>query len=188
MPPRYPVRQLYPDITLYEPIAFDDLEDDSVRLGYEHWNTLRGARPYPSRKEIDARKIGRALSHLMLLEVIDHGADYRLRIVGDEVRRAYPVPLGGRLVSELALDLPKAVQTWRNMYRSVTESGCPIAMRVHVGLDVAEVCFSYAEGVCLPLGTPDNGVDHLITFASHVLEVVEQGLPSEDGHEPESAC
>lgn len=146
-----------------------------MRFGVDYWNDLRGAKPFPRRQDINPRRIGRALSIMVLTEVVGFGADFKLRIVGDEVRRAYPVKLSGRLLSEIEKELPKPGKKWRELYEHVFGTGCPLAMQVHVGLDGPDVNFSYAEAVCLPFGTSESGVDYLVTFTARVLEIAEEG-------------
>ncbi len=174
MPPRYPVRQLYPERTTYEEISCYDLTEANVQVGVVHWSELRGSRPYPTREELDPRQLGRALESIALICVIDDGADFLIRVVGDEMRRAYPAPLSGRLVTGLSAELPMTTQRWLRIFKKVVETGKPVAARIRVGSDMPEVNFSKAEGVCLPFGPPGR-VDHLVTFACHALECVEEG-------------
>ncbi len=174
MPPRYLVRHLYPERTVCEEISCDDLTAPNVQIGLVHWSALRGSRPYPEREELDVRQLGRALESICLIEVIDDGADFLIRIAGDELRRAYPVPINGRLVTELSAELPMTAERWHGIFRNVVETGRLLAARIRVGSDMAEVNFSRAEGVCLPFGPPGQ-VHHLVTFTSHVLECFEKG-------------
>lgn len=174
MPPRYLVRQLYPERTTFTEIAFADLEDAAICLGVTQWLQARGERKFPSRHELDIRNLGRALANMALIEVIDGGADFLIRLVGDEVRRAYPAKLNGRLISELFKELPKTVPLWRAAFRKVVETGEPLAMQIQVGSDIPEVRYSYAEAVCLPFGAADR-VEYLVSFACHALELIEEG-------------
>lgn len=175
MPPRYPVKYLYPERTIFTEVPLADLHETAVRLGATQWLQLRGGRTFPSREEFDIRDVGLALTNISLIQVIGGGADFLIRIVGDEVRRAYPVRLNGRLLSELYAELPKTVPRWRAAFRKVVETGVPLAMHIQVGSDIPEVRYSYAEAVCLPLGTADR-VEYLMTFASHALELIEEGV------------
>lgn len=172
MPPRYPVKQLFPDKTRYELIALEALESPVIRHGIAYWRTLCGERRFAKREDLDPRKITDGLSNMILVRVIDSGADFAFRIVGDEVRRAYPVPLNNRRMSEIAADLPVLAEKLSLAYRRVIATGLPLAVRTTVGLDNPEVKFSFAEAVHLPLGATDAAVDHLLTLASHTLEIV----------------
>ncbi len=170
MPPRYPVNQLFPAQTRFELIALDAVESPVVALGIGYWRQLCGARRFARREDLDPRKIAPALSNMILARVVEGGADFTFRIVGDEVRRAYPVPLNNRLMSDIAHDLPELASKLSLAYRRVIDSKLPFAVRTFVGLDNPDVNFSYAEAVHLPLGATDDAVDHLLTLASHTLE------------------
>ncbi len=172
MPPRYPVKQLFPERTHYEPIALEALQNPVLRLGVEYWRQLCGERRFARREDLDQRKLAPALSNMIIVRVVDAGADFAFRIVGDEVRRAYPVPLNNRLMSEIAADLPVLAEKLALAYRRVIGTKSPFAVRTHVGLDNPEVNFSYAEAVHLPFGATDDAVDHLLTLAAHTLEIV----------------
>lgn len=174
-PPRYRVNQLYPERTIFTEVPLADLEEPAVCLGVAQWLQARGGRKFPSREELDIRHLGRALANIALIEVIDGGADFLIRVVGDEVRRAYPPRLDCRLLSELFTELPKTIPRWRAAFRKVVETGAPLSMRIQVGSDIPEVRYSYAEAVCLPLGTGDR-VEFLATFACHALELIEEGV------------
>lgn len=170
MPPRYPVRQLFPEKTHFELITPEDLQHPVLKLGFDYWRQLCGTRRMPDRDALDPRKIAPALSNMILVRVIDGGADFEFRIVGDEVRRAYPVPLNNRLMSDIAGDLPELADKLSLAYHRTIDSGAPFALRIHVGLDNPEVRFTHAEAVHLPFGKCDDTVDHLLTLATHILE------------------
>lgn len=171
MPPRYPVTQLFPKQTRYELIALDAVQHPILQLGVAYWRQLCGARRFAKREDLDPRKIAPALSNMILARVVDSGGDFELRIVGDEVRRAYPFALNGRLLSDIADDVPELAEKLSLAYRRVIDTQAPFAVRTFVGLDNPDVNFSYSEAVHLPLGANDT-VDHLLTLATHTLEVL----------------
>ncbi|MDE2265574.1 MAG: PAS domain-containing protein [Alphaproteobacteria bacterium] len=174
MSPSYLVKQLYPEHTRFEEISCYDLLEPNVCVGVSHWTQLRGSRPYPARDELDIRQLGRALESISLVRVIDDGADFLIRVAGDQLRRAYAAQLSGRLLSDLETELPISARRWRKMFRKVVASGRPVAIRITVGCDAPELNFFKAEGVCLPFGDPGR-VDYLVVFASHALVSVEEG-------------
>jgi hypothetical protein len=171
MPPRYPVKQLFPERTHYEIVPLDALHSPVLLQGVAYWRQLCGTRLFADREEVDPRKIAPALSNVILARVIDSGADFEFRIIGDEVRRAYPSPLCNRLLSDIADDLPELAEKLSLVYRRVIETRRPFAVRTFVGLDHPEVKFSQAEAVHLPLGAGDV-VDHVLTLATHTLETL----------------
>jgi hypothetical protein len=161
-----------PEATTLEIVTLDELIDPTVRRGVARWRQLCGTRAFPSREDIRPRDCAGLLRNMMLVRVIDHGADFELRIVGDEISRAYPAPLNGRLLSDVAAELPLVGHGWGNMFRVVVGTRLPIAIRVRVGLNAPDVRFSMSEAACLPLGPSDDTVDHLMSIGAHTLRTV----------------
>jgi hypothetical protein len=67
---------------------------------YEYWNTRRGARPMPSRNDIDPVDLKPLLPHLILIDVVPDPRRYVYRLVGThevEMRGADPT---GKAVEE----------------------------------------------------------------------------------------
>lgn len=159
----------FPDATSYETVALEDVRTPILRRGIDYWLAKRGNRLFPSRDDIKPREISNILTNMVLARVIDGGADFELRIVGDEVARAYRAPLGNRRLSEIAADLPKTATTWDTIYRRVAVSRTPFVIRVRVGMEAPEINYVEAEVACLPLGRTDDAVDHLITFGRRTL-------------------
>lgn len=147
----------------YQVIGLDDLRYPQVREGLAYWQSLRGTRAFPSREQISPRAIARILTNTILIRVIGDGDDFEYVIVGDEVLRAYRVPLIHRRLSELTADLPNSTAYWGKVYRDICANKKPWAVRYGAGLD-GEAKFSDAEAVLLPLGPTDDIVDHIMTF------------------------
>ncbi|MDE2182405.1 MAG: PAS domain-containing protein [Alphaproteobacteria bacterium] len=156
------------DTTAYEIVRLEDLEDPLVRLGVEHWQTVRGERAYPSRDQIDPKAIARALHRIIILKVIDGGEDFEFAIVGDEVNRAYRVPFARRRLSAISRDLPNSAAFWGTIYRDICRTGKAWAVRMFSGFD-GETNFSHGEAALLPLGPVDGVVDHIITFSKRAV-------------------
>jgi hypothetical protein len=152
-----------PPATTYDVIAPEDLRFDEVCEGFAYWKLLCGERPFPTREEISPRAIARLLTNLILLKVIDGGADFEFVIVGDEVQRAYSASLLRRRLSDIAKDLPNSAAYWGGVYRDIVRTGKPWAVRFAAGLD-GETRFFEAEAVLLPLGPREGAVDHILTF------------------------
>ena len=77
--------------------------DDRLRQAYEYWRRKAGARPLPSRADIDPVEIPRLLPHIMLVDVMG-AALYRYRLIGTEIAAAMGVNATGRLFHEMLLD------------------------------------------------------------------------------------
>lgn len=78
----------------------DSMQKTSSRTLYDYWNTLRGARSAPDRRDIDPTRIRGALANTFILEVNDdRGFDFRL--AGSHLCSAYCRELKGRSFSAL---------------------------------------------------------------------------------------
>jgi len=65
-----------------EAVFIDAPRDDRLKALYQYWNTLRGDRVMPARADIDPGQIPGLLPHLIMYTV---AADYRIRLVGEEI-------------------------------------------------------------------------------------------------------
>lgn len=167
-PPSSTTADVIPDRSSFTPITLDEVQSPALRLGAEYWRKLRGERRFPAREDLNPREIAGILTRMNLVKVIDGGADYEFRIVGDAQAQAYNVKLHKRRVSEIAAEAPRLAETKRMLFSKVVNTGAPFAMRTRAGYDVTEVNFSEAEAVFLPLGASDAAVDHLLIFSDYV--------------------
>lgn len=151
--------------TAYDWIDLDDLHSDPLIEGANWWRTTRGKRRFPAREDLKPRQISKLLSYMSLLEVIDDGADFEHRIVGDVMVQAFNVPLQHRRFSEIVPEAPEFMERCFEIFRHVVRSGKPLAWRVTEDDDSAPVIFRQSEVVLLPLG--HKKVDHLLGFYSH---------------------
>ncbi len=67
----------------------DQIEPDILQQLLAYWHDLRGDRVFPDPKEIDPFDFKFALGYIMLLDVIDQGADFRYRLYGTKIALAY---------------------------------------------------------------------------------------------------
>jgi hypothetical protein len=151
----------------YNWIDLDDLHSEPLKAGAEWWRAARGSRPFPAREDLKPRQIRGLLPHMSLLKVIDGGADFEHRIVGDVMVQAFNVRLQHRRFSELAHDSPEFIERCFTIFRMVVTSGEPLAWRAVEDGATAPLVFEQAEVVLLPLG--HEKVDHLLGFYCHAL-------------------
>jgi hypothetical protein len=142
-----------------------DLDSEPVSPAVRHWNALRGARRFPTRDEIMPRDIASLLRHIVLIRVLDDGADFEYRIVGDAHVQAQGVNFVGRRLTEFEAE-PGYDPNTRATYEFVRSTGETLAVRGWVGRDVPASPFCYYETVFLPLGD-NNAVDHLLVVTSY---------------------
>jgi hypothetical protein len=158
----------YSEVTSFEPVALDNLENPLVRQAVAYWRSLCGARRFPARDDLAPRALVPFQRHMILLRVIDDGADFEYRFVGEAQAAAYTHPVQGRRMSEMAALSPDFGPPVFAGYRYIQQSGTPFALRGWAGKDYVAANFAYTESVTLPLGVRDDHVDHLVIFSAYV--------------------
>ena len=94
------------------------MQKASTKTLYEYWNTLRGSRSAPDRRDIDPTRIRGALSNTFILELNDQN-QYDFRLAGSHICAAYARELKGRSFSRLWHERDReAIDT---LIRAVTE-------------------------------------------------------------------
>jgi hypothetical protein len=154
-------------VTTFEWLGLDQLREAPLRAAVAYWSAIRGNRPFPSRNELKLRDMGGLLPYMSLVTVIDGGADFEHRIVGDAVVRAFNVPIQNRRFSEIALHAPKLIEVSFWLFRKVLETRAPLAYLQRTQSDTFKLVYSLAEMVLLPLGGSDETVDHVVAFIAH---------------------
>ncbi|HWA45301.1 MAG TPA: PAS domain-containing protein [Hypericibacter adhaerens] len=125
----------------------------------DYWQAKRGARPMPSRADIDPAELVPLLSNLMLVDVVEGGARFRFRLVGTRVARASGEDRTGRFFDEYAFF--RAYPSVTEQYRQVVASGEPML--------ATEIFFNREHGTAydverllLPLGREEGQTDMLL--------------------------
>lgn len=111
-----------------------------LRFLATHWRTI-AARGLPHLGEIDPFKLRPALGHLMVLEPVDHGRDFRYRLYGSALARISGLEMTGRkssehpasaYVSEFSIAINRAALTaGMPIYSTRRPVGAELAMRWH---------------------------------------------------------
>jgi hypothetical protein len=161
--------------TVFEWPKLDELETAPLKMAVEYWQSVRGTRLFPSRKELKPRAIAPVLPYLALLKVIDGGTDFEHRIVGDAQVRAFRVPLQNRRFSELADEAPELISISKLLYLKVVQTRAPVCWRARTGYDSLNVAFKEVEGVALPLGETEAAVDHVAVINTFKLGASSEG-------------
>ena len=170
MPPSsVPAFHETPDQTAVHTVTLDELDSPVLKLAADYWRSLRNGRRFPARADLRPRDMAEILRDMALVKIIDGGADYEYRIVGDALAQAYALPLQGRRISEISVTAPWFGQIAATTYDYVRRSGEPLAMRGRVGCEFPEAKFVYNENVFLPLGASDDAVDHLVIVSTNVF-------------------
>lgn len=173
-----------PDQTAVHTVALDELDSPALKLAAEYWRSRRNGRHFPAREDLNPRDMAGILRDMALVKIIDAGADYEYRIVGDAQAQAYALPLQGRRISEIAVTAPWFRQIATNVYEHVRRSGEPLAMRGGIGREFPQAKFVYNESVFLPLGASDDAVDHLLIVSTNVFNAFSKDAASRAARSP----
>lgn len=76
------------------------MQKTSTRTLYDYWNTLRGSRSAPDRRDIDPTRIRSALANTFILELNDRN-EFDFRLAGSHICAAYARELKGRSFTRL---------------------------------------------------------------------------------------
>lgn len=88
-----PVVRWSPDIA--------DLPVEGLRFLLEHWNAARGSRTMPPVEAIDPIALKPVLGNLLILDALEHGADFRFRLFGTQVAMEARFDWTGYTVDEM---------------------------------------------------------------------------------------
>ncbi|HEY2032148.1 MAG TPA: hypothetical protein VGH02_00535 [Rhizomicrobium sp.] len=145
-----------------ENITVDEVTDRNVQLGVAYWRALCGGRRFPARTDLTLRAMTPFISHVVILRVIDGGADYEYGFAGDAHIRAFKVPFKGIRVSQIEAAAPDFGKLLRAAYDRARSAATPFAVRGRVDMGFGKATPHYHETAFLPLGDSDDAVDHLL--------------------------
>jgi hypothetical protein len=95
-----------------------------------YWTRKRGARAHPGRQDIVPSEIREWLPFVLLVDAVDHGADFRYRLVGSHLNQFFPVPPTGKLMSKaLAPFGESTIGRTMDAYRHVMTAGKPLRVK-----------------------------------------------------------
>jgi hypothetical protein len=113
-------------------VEFDPALDEPPLLTFvrDYWHSRRGAAAMPRRKDITPSHMKAHLRHVLLVDVVARGEDFRYRLVGSELQRYFHGNPSGKLMSEALA--PFGAETVRRTiatYRAVIERRTPLRIR-----------------------------------------------------------
>jgi len=129
------------------------MQKNSTRTLYEYWNTIRGARSAPDRKDIDPTRIREALANTFILE-LDESDKFSFRLAGSHLCTSYCRELKGRSFS--ALWHERDHDAMETLIRAVTEDHA-VALVTFQGTTALHTKVSF-ETILMPLR--HNGSTH----------------------------
>ena len=124
----------------------------------DFWSTKCAGREMPARDDIDVLELAPWMGHLSIMDVIDGGADFYVRLHGTRTATLYGLDLTGKLVS----DLPSEVgSTLSKEYRELVKRAEPIIItRVHV---LPKKDYTNIIKLLLPLSSDGESEDQIIS-------------------------
>ncbi len=97
---------------------------------HAYWTRKCDGRAMPSRHDITPSEIKHQLTHVLLVDVINGGADFRYRLVGTGLHKSFTTVPTGRLMSELLAPFGEpTVQATLEAYRAVVKGRKPSRLR-----------------------------------------------------------
>lgn len=108
------------------------------------------------------RGMAAILPYVVIIGVIDDGADYEYRLVGDAQRQAFKTYFKGMRVTQIEAVVPDLGMVLREAYEKVRSAGAPLFLRGRTDHEPPGSQFLYHETAFLPLGATDTAVDHLL--------------------------
>lgn len=154
-----------PDESSGEIITASQLEAVSVRDAFEHWQALRGARPYPETPDDVMAPVS---ANALLIKVLGEGEDYQYLRVGEALVAGFGEDFSGQCLSEIEQTNPRFGIGLRMLYEMVRAGGEPLCYRGWAGQDMPGAQFVYYESAVLPFGRSLR-VDHILVISMLVL-------------------
>ncbi|MDE2181490.1 MAG: PAS domain-containing protein [Alphaproteobacteria bacterium] len=146
-------------------VPLEEVDNPVLLQGLQYWRQLAGDRKIPSRSDVTPRGLGTLLRNTTLLRVIDNGADYEYRIVGDAYVMAHGISFQGRRWSETSKLSPGYSAMIKSTYDRVVREAAALATKGWIERGGGRLEYIYSEYVFLPLGGEAGGVDHILVFA-----------------------
>ena len=149
-------------------VPLDNAVNPHVKKAIDYWRSLRGQRRFPARADMTLRGLAPILPYAVIVSVIDAGADFEFRYVGEAQREAFKTSFKGLRVSQIEEVLPELGGILRGVYEQARATGVPFIVRGRIDHEPANSKLLYHETVFLPLGADDSAVDHLLVVGVQV--------------------
>ena len=122
------------------------MQNQSTKSLYDYWNSLRGSRSAPDRRDLDPTKIRGALANTFILELND-SQEFDFRLAGSHICSTYARELKGRSFSKLWH--PRDRDAMATLVRAVTEDHA-VALITFTGMTAIHTRLS-VETILLPV-------------------------------------
>jgi len=122
------------------------MQKQSTKALYDYWNTLRGSRSAPDRRDLDPTRIRSALANTFILELND-SQEFDFRLAGSHICSTYARELKGRSFTRLWH--PRDRDAMATLVRAVTEDHA-VALITFTGMTAIHTRLS-VETILLPV-------------------------------------
>jgi hypothetical protein len=146
-----------------------EVQNPLTRKALDKWNRLRGTRRFPSRRDAAPRELSSLLRNIALVRVIQGGADFEFRILGDAIIQSQTGLQAGMTVNELEEMYPGYGALFRTLYQLVCDTRDPHAYRGFYERTADKRSF-FHESLMLPLGDDDGIVDHILIVGVYAMD------------------
>ncbi len=136
----------------------ETLEHPDLKATYDYWRRVTGDRPMPARAEISPKELRQTLRTIHIYDVLDGGADYRLRLVGTGVFPGLSDDQTGKLLSEHPD--PGIRLRFAGALNHVVANVAPVRS-ISLRKTGQMLYDAHTEGLWLPLGQ-DGRVEHVL--------------------------
>ena len=133
------------------------MQKSSTRTLYDYWNSLRGSRSAPDRREIDPTRIRGALGSTFILELNDR-SEYDFRLAGSHICSVYARELKGRSFTRLWH--PRDRDALETLIRAVTEDHA-VALVTFQGVSAVNTRLQ-VETILLPVRHNGTTTDRML--------------------------
>ncbi len=157
-------------------ISLDEARCPPVMLAIAYWRSIRYERSFPARSALTLRGLAPVLPYSLIVAVIDGGADYEYRYVGEAERQAFQSYFRGVRLSQIEARAPAFGSVLRVVYDMTRIDAAPFIIRGKVDHEVAGTETTFHETAFLPLGEKSSVVDHLLIVGVQVPEAYYQLL------------
>lgn len=149
-------------------LPLEDARNPLVKVSVDYWRSLCGERRFPARARLTLRGMAPFLQLAVIIAVIDGGADYEYRYVGEAQRQAFRTYFKGMRVTRIEAVAPELGAILRSAYEQVRSTGMPMLLQGQVDHEFPGSALRYHETAFLPLGAGDAAVDHLLIVGVQV--------------------
>jgi len=143
----------------------DECTSEKVQRLHDYWQTLRGARGMPARRDIDAVKIWSLLPNIHVSEWHEDPERVRYRVAGTEIVASIGREISGHWLTDFHTD-PDDVAETMTLYRQVIARRAPIIGRTLGSMQRLGV--DSFEWILCPLSEDDRSITHFIGLEDYV--------------------